>query len=153
MLRFLGLGIIILPIVEIAIFIKVGQWIGLLPTLALIIGAALLGGFLFRQQGFSTLARMRADLATGRMPARAMADAALLGLAAVLLVLPGFLSDFVALALLLPPVRSAIYAGLASRVTVVSTTGYGSGYRQSPEDPRLRRPGTIDLDEDDYRRD
>ena len=149
MARFFILGLLLLPIVEIAIFIKVGQTIGLWPTLGLVIGAAILGGMLLRQQGLSVLTQLRSNVNTGRMPGRTIADAMMIGLASLFLVLPGFLSDIVALALLLPPVRGWIYATLASRVTVVDTTGQRS-YR-SPEDPRVRGPGTIDLDKDDYR--
>lgn len=148
MARFFALGLIALPIIEIAIFIKVGQTIGLFPTLALVIGGALLGGLLLRQQGLSVLGQLRNNYSTGRMPGRTIADAMMIGVAALFLVLPGFLSDVVALALLLPPVRSWIYAALASRVTVVDTT---TGYRRTgPSDGRLG-DGTIDLDEDDYR--
>jgi UPF0716 protein FxsA len=147
--RFFALGLIVLPIIEIAIFIKVGQWIGLLPTLALVIGAAIAGGLLIRQQGLSVLGQLRGNIDAGRLPGRTIADAMMIGLAAILLVLPGFLTDVVALALLLPPVRGFIYAALARRVTVVHATPDGAWQR--PGDPRLRRPGTIDLDDDDYR--
>ena len=149
MARFVALGLILLPIIEIALFIKVGQTIGLLPTLALVIGAAILGGLLLRQQGLAVLTQLRSNVNAGRLPGRTIADAMMLGLASIFLVLPGFLSDVVALALLLPPVRSWLYATLASRVTVVNTTSQ-RGY-QAPDDPRVRPPGTIDLDEDDYR--
>ena len=147
MARFLALGLLVLPIVEIAIFIKVGQTIGLFPTLALIIGAALLGGFLLRQQGLSVLTQLRGNVSAGRMPGRTIADAMMIGVAALFLVLPGFLSDVVALALLVPPVRGWIYAALARRVTVVDTTA--SYRRRDPSAGRIE--GAIDLDEDDYR--
>lgn len=147
MARFFVLGLIALPIVEIAIFIKVGQTIGLLPTLALVIGAAVLGGLLLRQQGISVLGQLRSNVNTGQLPGRTIADAMMIGLAALFLVLPGFLSDVVALALLLPPVRGWIYAALASRIKVVeATTSYR---RRDPASGRIE--GTIDLDEDDYR--
>jgi UPF0716 protein FxsA len=148
--RFFVLSLLLLPLVEIAIFIKVGQSIGLLPTLALIIGAALAGGLLLRAQGMQVIGQLRSNMGSGRLPGRTIADAMMIGLAALLLLLPGFLSDAVALALLLPPVRGWIYARLASRVTVVSAT---TGYRapRQPDDPRVGGPGTIDLDEDDYR--
>jgi UPF0716 protein FxsA len=146
--RFFALGLILLPIIEIAIFIKVGQTIGLLPTLALVIGAAILGGLLLRQQGVSVLTQLRSNVNSGRMPGRTIADAMMIGVAALFLVLPGFLSDIVALALLLPPVRSWIYAALASRVSVVETASYR--HRGDHADPRLN-DGTIDLDDDDYR--
>jgi UPF0716 protein FxsA len=147
--RYFAFGLILLPIIEIAIFIKVGQTIGLFPTLGLVIGAAVLGGLLLRQQGLSVLTQLRSNVNSGRMPGKTIADAMMIGLASIFLVLPGFLSDIVALALLLPPVRSWIYATLASRVTVVDTTGYRR--QASPNDPRVDGPSTIDLDEDDYR--
>lgn len=149
MARFFAFGLIALPIIEIAIFIKVGQTIGLWPTLALVIGAALLGGLLLRQQGLSVLGQLRSNVDRGRMPGRTIADAMMIGIAAVFLVLPGFLSDVVALALLLPPVRGWIYETLASRVTVVDA----AGFRHAPgrDGPRLGGEDSIDLDEDDYR--
>lgn len=147
MARYFAFGLILLPIVEIAIFIKVGQTIGLFPTLALVVVAALLGGLLLRQQGLSVLGQMRSNMNAGQMPGRAIADAMMIGVAAVFLVLPGFLSDLVALALLLPPVRGWIYGALAKRVRVVDTT---TTYRR--HDPNAGRlGGTIDLDDDDYR--
>ena len=150
MARLLLLAIIILPLVEIAVFIKVGQLIGVLPTLGLIIAAAIGGGLLLRQQGLSVVNRMRGELSARRLPGRAFLDAALIGVAALLLVLPGFLSDIAALLLLLPPVRTAVYALLARNVTVV-TTGHGRPYHDPFTDRRVQGPETIDLDNDDYR--
>ena len=149
MARFFFIGLLVLPIIEIALFIKVGQTIGLWPTLALVVGAALLGAALLRQQGLSVLMQLRGNVAAGKMPGQTIADAMLLGVAAVLLVLPGFLSDVVGLALLLPPVRKWIYRALAGNFTVVEATGFRA--RPSPEDGRIRGPGTIDLDDEDYR--
>lgn len=147
--RFIALGLIALPIIEIAIFIKVGQTIGLLPTLAMVIGAALLGGVLLRFQGLSVLNQLRTNVNSGRLPGKTIADTMMLGVAALLLVLPGFLTDIAAMALLLPPVRSWIYGALARRVRVVDAASYGAA--NDPYDPRIRPPDTIDLDEDDYR--
>ncbi len=148
MLRYFALGLLVLPIIEIAIFIKVGQTIGLLPTLGLIIGAALLGALLLRVQGLTVLTQLRSNLSSGRMPARTIADTMMIGLAAIFLVLPGFLSDIVALLLLLPPFRSWIYGQLAKRVSVVATRQAGTA---GPYERPLQKPGTIDLDQDDYR--
>lgn len=131
--------VLIVPVIEIAVIIAVGQRIGLLPTIALLVGAGLLGALLLRQQGMATLMRLRGDLAERRMPARALADTMMIGLAAVLMVLPGFLSDIVALALLIPPVRGAIYAALARNMVVVS-----------PHDAPPANP-TIELPPEDYR--
>jgi Protein affecting phage T7 exclusion by the F plasmid len=139
------IGLILVPIVEIALLIKVGQTIGLLWTLGLLIAATLGGALLLRLEGLAVIGQMRASVETGRLPARTVADAIMIGLAAVLLVLPGFLSDILAIALLLPPVRSLIYAALSRRMVVVDT---GAG---SYQDPRVRGPRTIDLDDEDYR--
>ncbi|UXN74404.1 FxsA family protein [Devosia sp. A8/3-2] len=149
MARFFALGLLVLPIVEIALFIKVGQTIGLWPTPALVIGAALFGAMLLRQQSLSVVNQLRGNISAGQLPARTTADTMMIGLAGLLLILPGFLTDIPALALLLPPVRSWIYGGLASRVTVVDAASYRS--QRDPRDGRIRSPGTIDLDEDDYR--
>lgn len=149
MARFFALGLLLLPIVEIALFIKVGQTIGLFPTLGLVIFAALFGAMLLRQQGLSVVNQLRGNISAGQLPARTIADTMMIGLAGLMLILPGFLTDILALALLLPPVRGWIYGALASRVTVVDTANYRA--QRDPQDSRIRSPGTIDLDEDDYR--
>lgn len=148
MARFFALGLIALPLIEIALLIKVGQSIGLFPTLALLIGAAIGGGMLLRHQGLSVLTQLRSNVNAGQMPGRTIAEAMMIGVAALFLVLPGLLSDVVALALLLPPVRGWIYAALASKVTVVDTAAYRA---HNPRTGRHLGEGTIDLDEDDYR--
>ena len=119
MARLIALSFLALPLLEIAVFILVGRAIGLFPTLALVILAALGGGLLLRQQGLSTLSRLRNNVSAGTIPGRAMFDAMLIGVAAILLVLPGFLSDVLALTLLVPPVRNWLFSALASRVRVV----------------------------------
>lgn len=149
MARYFLAGLVLLPIIEIALFIKVGQAIGLWPTLALVVGAALLGGALLRQQGLSVLLQLRGNVAAGKLPGQTIADAAMIGVAAVLLVLPGFLSDILGLSLLVPPVRHWIYRTLGGRFSVVQTGGFRAPPRA--EDNRVRGPGTIDLDDEDYR--
>lgn len=150
MLRLLPIGFLVLPLAEIAMFIVVGRAIGLLPTLALVILAAVGGAYLLRQQGLGVIARMRSNMSAGTVPGKSVLDTMLIGVAALLLIVPGFISDIAALILLVPAVRGAIFAALAKRVTVVDTT---AGYRRQPfgEDGRLSRPTTIDLDDEDWR--
>lgn len=150
MARLIGISFLLLPLVEIALFIVVGRAIGLFPTLALVILAALAGGMLLRQQGLGVVARLRNNVSAGTVPGRTMFDAMLIGLAALLLILPGFLSDIVALALLIPAVRGWMFTALAARVTVVETT---TSYRRyaDPDDPRLSGPPVVDLDDEDWR--
>ena len=111
-------AIIAVPVVEIALFIQSAHWIGILPTIALAIGAGILGMALLRRQGLAVLLRTRAQMDRGEMPVGEVFDGVCLALAGVLLVLPGFLSDFVALALLLPPVRLALRGLLLARMAV-----------------------------------
>ena len=109
------LAILLIPLVEIAIFIKVGQAVGVLDTLLLLLAAGLAGALLLRVQGWATVLRLRQRLASGEPPVRELFDAACLALAGVLLILPGFLSDLMALLLLIPPVRGLLY-GRATRL-------------------------------------
>ncbi len=153
MARFILLGFLLLPLAEIAMFVVVGQAVGLWMTLALVIAGALLGGLLLRQQGLGIVARLRSNMGAGTLPAQTMFDAMMIGIAGFLLMLPGFISDIVALALLIPPLRAALYAGLASRMTVVQTTSASYRRHADVNDPQISRPRTIDLDDDDWRRD
>jgi len=150
--RLIALSLLALPLVEIALFIVVGRAIGVLPTLALIVLAAIAGGLLLRQQGLGVVARMRNSVNAGAIPGREMFEAMLIGLAALLLLLPGFLSDIAALALLVPAVRHWLFARLAGRVRVVETTT-SYRHRTEPADPRLEGPQSLDLDADQWRND
>lgn len=150
MARFFGLGFLILPLIEIALFVLVGRAIGLFPTLALVILAALAGGLLLRHQGLGVVARLRSNVSAGTIPGRTMMDGLLIGLAALLLVLPGFLTDILALALLVPAVRSWLFGQLARRVRVVDTT---TSYRRygAPGSSSAEEIKSIDLKDDDWR--
>lgn len=139
----LGLFVLV-PLIEIALLIKVGQTVGLLQTLLLLIGAGVLGGLLLRWQGMSVLRDLGATMGRGTLPGRALADTMLIGVAALFLILPGLISDGIAILLLLPPVRHAIYRLLSANMVVVATRS--GAYRSTTTNKRL-----IELDEDDYR--
>lgn len=143
MARFFALGFLLLPLVEIALFILVGRTIGLFPTLALVILAAIAGAMLLRQQGLGVVERLRSNMNAGTIPGRTMFDTMLIGLAGLLLILPGFLSDAIALVLLVPAVRDRIFSALAGRVRVVETT---TSYRRyaDPDDADAVPPQIID---------
>ncbi len=97
---------------------------------------AVLGAVLLRVQGMSLLAEIRGTIGRGRLPARALADAMLVGIAGVLLLTPGYFTDLLGILLLIPPVRSLSYGYLRQRFTIVTPA---SG------------PRTIDLDAGDFR--
>ena len=101
----LGLILIALPMVELALLIKTGQAIGVWATLGLVVGAGLLGTVIVAQQGVSVVRRSQQALAQGRPPVAPVLDGVLLVLAGALFITPGFLSDALALLLLIPPVR------------------------------------------------
>ena len=137
-----------LPILEIVLFIRIGGEIGLLPTLAIILFTGVAGVAIMRWQGMRALDRLRASIDTGDDPVGPIAHSALILVAGLLLLLPGFFADFLGLLLLLRPVRRLLIRRGASRVTV-RAAGYvrRSGHPQAHgPGPGQRPPETIDAD-------
>lgn len=98
----------IVPIVELYLLIRVGRLIGALPTVLLVLAISLAGAWLVRAQGFAILTRIRADLGQGRLPAAGLLDGALALLGGLLLLTPGFCTDFLGLFFLIPATRAII---------------------------------------------
>ena len=149
--RLLFLFFLLLPLIEIACFVVIGNAIGLWPTLAGVVLSALLGALVIRTRGLSLLNELRSTVGSGELPARSIAENPRDRVAGfrLLLLLPGYFSDLIGILLLIPPVRSALYAFLRSRVTVVTTSSGpapGPGFTQRRVDD-----GTIDLDSDEWR--
>ncbi|MDE1160198.1 MAG: FxsA family protein [Neorhizobium sp.] len=128
------------PLAEIAGFVIVGKAVGLWITLALVIGTAVFGLSLIRGQGMQILRQMSAEGRQGRMPASSLVDRAMIVVAGILLMLPGFLSDIVGIALIIPPVRKMIWALIGRRVVVVQS-GRGASYTYRSDEPGQQRPG------------
>jgi UPF0716 protein FxsA len=139
------------PLAEIAGFVLVGGWIGVLPTLGLVILSAVLGVVLLRRQAVVAGQDLRASLQGMRGPVDTLADGALVVLGALLLIVPGFISDLAAIPLLVPPLRRALVSGIAGRaakrgrhrtrtaapdVTVIDGTFYEVDPDQAPRAPR-----------------
>ena len=125
-MRVFFLAFLLVPLAEIYLLISVGGAIGAGWTIALVVFTALAGAALVRAQGFATLARARAQLARGQPPALEMLEGLLLFAAGALLLTPGFFTDAVGFALLLPPLRR----GLIGRVLGgrrVFGVGFGGG--------------------------
>src|SRR5262245_48440106 len=112
----LGLGLIALPFVELALLIKTGQTIGFWPTLGLLVGAAVVGGAIMSRQGLTVARRTQEAVALGRPPVGPVLDGALMLLAGALLISPGFVTDAMALALLVPPNRRRVARATVRRV-------------------------------------
>lgn len=99
---------IIIPLIELAVILKVNSFIGIGWTLGLIIITAFVGVRLLRQQGISTLLRANQKMQQGQMPAQEMAEGFLLALAGALLLTPGFVTDAAGFILLVPATRKAL---------------------------------------------
>ena len=104
------------PIVEIAVFIKVGGVLGLWPTLGLVVLTAVLGTWQLRAQGLATLMRAREQVERGALPTRELFDGACLLVAGALLLTPGFITDAAGFLLFFPPVRDILLGLLARHV-------------------------------------
>lgn len=144
MLLFLVLFLIVAPIIEIVVFVQVGEWIGYGPTILLLILVSISGVWLVKHQGTGVLRRMRAELQAGRVPTAEIIDGVLILAAGLLLLLPGFVSDVLALLLLVPIVRhvpnSWVRRRAAVRVasragTVGATVVVRSRERRASQDP------------------
>jgi UPF0716 protein FxsA len=103
------------PLIEIYLLIKVGGWIGALPTVFMVVFTAVLGALLLRQQGLATLQRVQATMARGQLPALELLEALLLTFGGVLLLIPGFFTDAVGFLCLIPPLRRWLIRTLFDR--------------------------------------
>ena len=108
MLLKLFLAFTIIPIIEIYLLIEIGSMFGALTAVALVILTGFLGAFLARMQGLQTLYRIQESLREGRMPSGELLDALLIGIAGLVLLTPGFLTDSAGFLLLIPATRNAI---------------------------------------------
>ncbi|WP_263080528.1 FxsA family protein [Endozoicomonas sp. Mp262] len=104
-MRFLPLFFVLLPVLEMVVLIKVGGMIGALNTVALVILGGILGLGIIRQQGFSTMLNVRTTMAQGELPAQDIIEGGVMAMAGFLIMLPGFITDFLGLALLVPASR------------------------------------------------
>jgi len=125
------LGLLIgVPVIEIAVFIKAGEIIGLGWTLAVIVLTAIAGTTLLRWQGLGVLARAQAALDRGEMPVAEVFDGLCLLLAGIVLLTPGFVTDAIGILLFIPPLRRLLGHWLLGRVLAsgqVRFSGRGPG--------------------------
>ncbi|MDQ2630670.1 MAG: FxsA family protein [Actinomycetota bacterium] len=140
---FLIILFIVVPILELYVIIQVGQLIGVVPTLILLLADALLGSWLLKHEGRGAWRRFNEALAARRFPGKEVADGVLIIIGGTLLLTPGFLTDVFGLFLLLPPTR-AIARRVLKRLTIGRFTvvgmGGGAGPFGDPADGGGRRP-------------
>ena len=119
---------LLVPLIEIALFIQVGGLIGLFPTLAIVILTAVAGTFLIRSQGSAVMAQLRGTMEDMRDPSEPLAHGAMVLFAGALLLTPGFFTDALGLSLMVPGVRGRIFNFVRQRV-VVQEFKYGQSDR------------------------
>jgi UPF0716 protein FxsA len=160
MVPILVLAFIVVPLAELAVIIAVGNTLGLLPTLVLLLAISVAGAWLAKREGLAAWRRFQLAVAEGRVPTVEVADGAMVLLAGALLLTPGFLTDVVGVLLLLPPTRAALRRMVprlaarrlrrrGGRVVIVDGTSRSSGSTKvtwgSPEVPG-RDPAAPDRD-------
>ena len=139
MLARLALLFIVVPLVELLLLIEMGRWVGLLPTLSLVVLTGLIGAWLARLEGTRTLMSYRAQVAHGSMPGQAVMDGLCILIGGALLLTPGLLTDVVGFSLLLPLSRRWIQRLIRRRLEKKLTDGsvrfstfrYGAGWEGS----------------------
>ena len=116
MLSRLILLFVAVPLLELALLLQVGQWIGLGPTVALVIATGFAGAALARQQGLRAFLAVQQELATGRLPGRSLLDGLSILVGGALLLTPGILTDVLGFSLILPVSRRALQGVLRRRM-------------------------------------
>ncbi|WP_440874957.1 FxsA family protein [Thalassotalea sp. PLHSN55] len=125
MFRVLFVLFVIIPIIEIAVLMNVGAWLGVWPTIFIVVLTAWLGAKNVRQQGLATMNSVQTKLAQGQAPSDEIVAGLMLLVAGVLLVTPGFVTDFFGLSLLVPKVRAAIVS-MVQKHMVVNQSQFGA---------------------------
>nr|WP_321446310.1 FxsA family protein [uncultured Cohaesibacter sp.] len=165
---FIPFLLLIIPVLEIGVFILVGEQIGVINTLLGIVLTAVIGTILLRRQGFALLSQAQGQMNAGRVPGKELAHGVMLLAAGLLLLTPGFVTDTFGFLLLVPTIRDGIFAFFKSRITLVNVgatqSGFSSGnaggtyyrsYSYSSTDTGPKGKGSkdssvIDLDEGDF---
>ena len=133
----LFLAFIAVPLIEITLFIQVGGAIGLGWTLAIVVSTAIIGTYLMRAQGALALGQIKSSLSEVRDPTEPLVHGAMILFAGALLLTPGFFTDALGFALLIPGVRTAALKAARSKVNVSSVHMGGTS---GPRRPQPHRP-------------
>lgn len=127
----LFLLLVVAPLVELYVIVRMAQLIGLLPALGLLVVLSLLGAWLVKREGIAVLLRLRTSVASGEMPTRSLVDGGLIVAAGALCIVPGFVSDSIGLLLLVPPVRSFVRDRLIARWSIPGSSRLSNRFRSS----------------------
>lgn len=162
--------LLVIPILEISVFILLGGQIGVINTLLCIVLTALIGTILLRQQGFALFTKAQSQMDQGKLPGKELAHGVMLLAAGLLLLTPGFVTDTFGFLLLVPTIRDGIFHFFKSQVQFTTmggsseqfssqTGGFSRSYHyQYDSQPgssaastnKSADPSIIDLDEEDF---
>ena len=132
---------IVVPLAELWAILSVGDAIGVLPTILILLADSILGSLLLRWQGRGAWRRFVDALRTARMPSRELADGLLIVVGAALLLTPGFLTDVAGVLLLIPPTRALARRGLERGIARRLSAGLADAARDTRSGPGARRRG------------
>jgi len=159
MLARLALAFVLIPLLELVLLIQLGQWVGVWPTVGLVVLTGVVGAALARAEGLRTLRAFQREVAAGRLPGTPLLDGVAILVGAAFLLTPGLLTDVAGFSLLLPPtrrlirryVRRRIEAGLEAgtiRIGVAQMRGggmwTGRAGTDGPDAPRADDPDGLD---------
>ena len=113
----LALLFLVVPFVELFVLIQVGQTIGTLPTIGLLVVVSVVGAWLVKKEGLGVIRRAQEQVHRGQVPGKEMVDGVLILLAGALMLTPGFFTDIFGLALMVPPVRAALRAAASTQLS------------------------------------
>jgi UPF0716 protein FxsA len=131
---------ILVPLIEIALFIQVGGWLTLWPTLGIVLGTAIVGTWLLRWQGTQVLRDLQREMQSLGNPLSPLAHGALILVGGVMMILPGFFTDILGILLMIPPVRSLVIRLILSRIPAQTVSGFA--FSRGPGSD----PNTVDGD-------
>jgi UPF0716 protein FxsA len=154
-MRIPAIILLLLPLAEIAGFVLVGQWLGVLTTLALVLGSSILGLLVLKSNGISLAQRLRRPQnGTPEESVKTLVDGTAQVVGGILLLLPGFITDTLGLLLLVPLVRTTLWGFIKTRiVTVRSTGGSANGFEWNARPSRPNASdNVVDLDAEEYKR-
>ncbi|MEQ6249557.1 FxsA family protein [Sulfitobacter sp. HNIBRBA3233] len=142
------IAFIAVPLIEIALFIQVGGFIGLWPTLLIVLLTAIAGTYLVKSQGRMELSKLQRSFSEVQDPTEPLVSGAMILFSGALLLTPGFFTDAVGFALLIPAVRKAAYKAIRERIQVQSFDARAGHTGHGRPDPR--RPAGGDVIEGEF---
>ena len=122
---------ILIPLIEIALFVQVGGWLTLWPTLAIVLGTAVVGTALLRWQGTQTLRDLQREMQSLGNPLSPLAHGALILVGGVMMILPGFFTDILGILLMVPLVRRLVIRLILARLSAKTVSGFT--FRAGPD--------------------